>query len=180
MICNMTGIWLSEGADLQSSRLALLNFVLDPFTYVLTRTQYRQALRDMCCVIRRQRTADVLSTNSRRTTRTSSLLQENAAAAVIKTESKKRLQNSGDKNEDHNSMSAEKKGNNFIELTTLSQRRNHLTANGTSVNEHCVKKTNNSNLNIDLSLALNSRVHKSSDAKICDDNCFINKGYSRD
>ena len=49
IICNLSGVWLSEDADVQASRLALLNFVLDPFTYVLTRPQYRHALREMCC-----------------------------------------------------------------------------------------------------------------------------------
>ena len=77
MVCNLTGIWQSVNADVQASRLALLNFVIDPFTYVLTRTQYRKELRDLCSKTRRQRFgSESMSLNSRRTTRTSSVLQE--------------------------------------------------------------------------------------------------------
>ena len=85
MICNIIGVWSSEMWDVQASRLALLNFVLDPFTYDLTRTQYRKELRDMCCKRKRQRLGSSLSVTSRRTTRTSSILQEIGAVANDKT-----------------------------------------------------------------------------------------------
>jgi hypothetical protein len=50
IICNVSGIWKSKSADLQVSRLLLLNLVLDPFIYVLTRKQYRDTfVRLFCC-----------------------------------------------------------------------------------------------------------------------------------
>ena len=79
----MNGVWLSEDADVIASRLALLNFVLDPFTYVLTRTQYRKELRDMCCKKKRPRFESVAaSSNSRRISIT---VPEIGAAASEKT-----------------------------------------------------------------------------------------------
>lgn len=49
IVGNISGIWISSSADLNASRLLLLNLVLDPFIYVLTRKHYREALKQMLC-----------------------------------------------------------------------------------------------------------------------------------
>ena len=76
-ISNISRVWVSWSADLQASRLLLLNLVLDPFTYVLTRQQYRRALRHyLCCSGTRKatRSGSTLTVSSVRSSRSSSLM----------------------------------------------------------------------------------------------------------
>lgn len=49
IIGNISRIWISWSADLNASRLLLLNLVLDPFIYVLTRKYYRDTLKKILC-----------------------------------------------------------------------------------------------------------------------------------
>ncbi|KAK3709928.1 hypothetical protein QZH41_020044 [Actinostola sp. cb2023] len=49
VICNTAGVWKDWLADRVASRLLLVNFVLDPFIYLLVRKQYRRTLVKFCC-----------------------------------------------------------------------------------------------------------------------------------
>ena len=71
IVGNISGIWISWSADLNASRLLLLNLVLDPFIYVLTRKHYRDALKEMlcchCCNGKMQRYFSIKKLSSSRT-----------------------------------------------------------------------------------------------------------------
>jgi len=50
ILCNLTGVWVNAWVDVQVSRLLLINFVLDPFLYTLSRKQCRDIVKMwLCC-----------------------------------------------------------------------------------------------------------------------------------
>lgn len=65
MVGNASFGWRNWKVNIQAFRMLMLNFVIDPIVYVLTRRQYRLVLRDVICRFTGQRVRRSMCQTSR-------------------------------------------------------------------------------------------------------------------